>query len=360
MNTRGFMNSRRRGAGLASSALLVVMLVVLAAGLVSAQGPPTHPPGLDRAIAAQEAHTDALLARAGVVGTAVGLGPNGQPVVKIYTRSAGVRGLPAALDGVPVEVEETGDLVAQAQVQGIGESSGTDRLIVSRGSLYCTVGTLGALVRDAGGVVYALSNAHVYANEGSKTYGGPVLTGDSGDLILQPGRVDMQPVACGTENQRAEAVIGRLSAYGSIIFSRTANNKIDAAIAKLSDQDIYDPSATWYGMPSSTITPAAINLLVQKQGRTTGLTQGTVTAINATVVIRYDKGQARFVGQIVVKGNGSSFSEGGDSGSLIVTQTGNNPVALLFAGSSSSTIGNPIQDVLDAFSPPFVLDIVGD
>ncbi len=38
---------------------------------------------------------------------------------------------------------------------------------------------------------------------------------------------------------------------------------------------------------------------------------------------------------------------GGDSGSLIVTQIGNNPVALLFAGSDSVTFGNPIGQVLD-------------
>jgi hypothetical protein len=96
---------------------------------------------------------------------------------------------------------------------------------------------------------------------------------------------------------------------------------------------------------------------VKKYGRTTGLTEGTVTAINATVVIRYDKGRARFINQIVVQGSGS-FSEGGDSGSLIVTSDQNKPVALLFAGSSSTTIGNPIQNVLNAFFPPSGLDIV--
>jgi hypothetical protein len=354
MNTRGVMNSRGRRAGLVSLASLVVVLVVLTAGLVSAQGPPIHPPGLDRAIAAQEAHTDALLARAGVVGTAVGLAADGQPVVKIYTRSAGVRGLPAALDGVPVEVEETGDLVAQNE--GIGLSSGTERLIVIRGSLYCTVGTLGALVSDGAGVVYALSNAHVYANEGSKTYGGPVVTGLAGDRVLQPGRVDMVDQACGSAAEIDRAEIGKLWAYQPIVFSRTAKNEIDAAIARLSDQNSLVPNATpGYGTPSSTVASAALTQAVQKQGRTTGLTQGTVTAVNATVIIKYDKGQARFINQIVVQGNGSAFSAGGDSGSLIVTSAGNHPVALLFAGSSSSTIGNPIQAVLDAFG----LTIVG-
>ena len=42
----------------------------------------------------------------------------------------------------------------------------------------------------------------------------------------------------------------------------------------------------------------------------------------------------------MIKGNGT-FSAGGDSGSLIVTQRGNNPVGLLFAGSSQFTFATP-------------------
>ena len=44
-----------------------------------------------------------------------------------------------------------------------------------------------------------------------------------------------------------------------------------------------------------------------------------------------------------------SFSAGGDSGSLIVIRGGPNklkPVGLLFAGSASATIANPIDAVL--------------
>ena len=332
------MKTRRNAAGLVSLAVLVAILV---AGLGWAAGPPSPPPGLARAIAAQQAHTDALLANPGVVGTAVGLGADGRPAVKIYTRSAQVRGLPATLDGVQVEVEVTGELVAQ----GIGDSSGSERLISLRRALYCTVGTLGALV-TTGGDPYALSNAHVYANEGSKT-AGAVVTGTDGDRILQPGRVDMTDQACGSTNEIDAAVIGRLWAYKPIQFSRTANNRIDAAIAKLS-ADVENNTTDQQGRPSIEVAAPTLQLAVQKYGRTTGRTLGKVSGINATVIIRYDKGQARFVEQVVVTGlNGIQFSDGGDSGSLIMTVDGNHPVALLFAGSSTSTIGNPIQAVLD-------------
>ena len=87
-------------------------------------------------------------------------------------------------------------------------------------------------------------------------------------------------------------------------------------------------------------------MAVQKYGRTTALTDGVVTAIAASVIVRYDAGQARFDGQIIIEGTNGSFSAGGDSGSLVVVTGTNDPVGLLFAGSSSITIANPIDDVL--------------
>jgi hypothetical protein len=54
---------------------------------------------------------------------------------------------------------------------------------------------------------------------------------------------------------------------------------------------------------------------------------------------------ASFTDQIVI--SSSTFSTGGDSGALIVTNdTWTQPVALLFAGSSTTTIGNPVGEVL--------------
>ena len=49
--------------------------------------------------------------------------------------------------------------------------------------------------------------------------------------------------------------------------------------------------------------------------------------------------------QIII--SDGTFSSGGDSGSLIVTDDGSaNPVGLLFAGSPVDTIANPIDTVL--------------
>jgi hypothetical protein len=231
----------------------------------------------------------------------------------------------------------------------IGVSSGSERLTSLRGPTRCTVGTLGARLVDSAGILYALSNNHIYALEGQ---------GEVDDQILQPGRVDMTDQACGSTDEIDNAVIGTLHAFVPIVFSRNASNKVDAAIALTLAVWVGNatPADDGYGTPSSTtVAPTIIPPQpVQKYGRTTSLTSGTIDGINATILVRYDSGQARFVDQIEVGGSG--FSAGGDSGSLIVTEGGNNPVALLFAGGSDVTFGNPIADVLSELAEVLELD----
>ena len=92
-------------------------------------------------------------------------------------------------------------------------------------------------------------------------------------------------------------------------------------------------------------------MAVQKYGRTTALTRGTVTAINAIINIGYSSGTARFIGQIIVQSRGP-FIKAGDSGSLLVTDPDRDPVGLLFAGDNSGkfAIANNIDAVLNAFN----------
>jgi hypothetical protein len=64
---------------------------------------------------------------------------------------------------------------------------------------------------------------------------------------------------------------------------------------------------------------------------------------------------ARFVDQMIIVGEAGSFSESGDSGSLIVRRPGNRATGLLFAGSGSHTIANHIGDVLAALGVRLVV-----
>src|SRR2546430_2577912 len=89
---------------------------------------------------------------------------------------------------------------------------------------------------------------------------------------------------------------------------------------------------------------ATIGAVVRKSGRTTGLTEGHVTAIDAVVEVDYGGGKtAMFRGQIV----SDLLSKGGDSGSLIVDDR-RRAVGLLFAGGPTTTLINPIGAVMQA------------
>ena len=356
--------------------LLIGTLVTvgLLAGLVVSPAyadPPFDPPGLDRAMTAQEAHTDALLGIQGVVGTAVGLAEGG-PVIKILTEHPGVAGLPRTLDGITVEVQVTGKLFALHHCKGkhaedpvCGTSPGspdaesdcstTERcprpvpIGVSTGHPDITAGTIGARVIDSAGYVYALSNNHVYANENNATTIGD--DPENPDNVLQPGDFDG-----GADPADA---IGQLEDFVAINFNCTCfifcsctppDNTIDAAIARSSTDLLGNATpSNGYGTPKSATIPATIGQKVQKYGRTTSLTKGEVTGINATVVVGYDSGVARFVDQIIISSR-RAFIKGGDSGSLLVTHPSRLPVGLLFAGNSTgkTAIANPIVPVLSA------------
>jgi hypothetical protein len=94
---------------------------------------------------------------------------------------------------------------------------------------------------------------------------------------------------------------------------------------------------------------ARIALRAWKVGRTTGVTKGTVTAVALDdVPVRLDPSTvAYFDDQIEIQGDSGAFSEGGDSGSLILDQA-NNPFGLLFVGSTvtGKTYANVLNTVL--------------
>jgi len=299
---------------------------------------------LDAAFAAQAQVTDEWLARPGVVGTAVGLGTSGEAVVKVYVT------LPQTVAGVPVSVEVTGRFVSFADppagaarngdAEEVDPKAGFPRPVpigVSTGHPDITAGTIGARVTD-GIRIFALSNNHVFANSNG---------GREGDNFLQPG------VADGGRNP--DDALGTLFDFEPIQFCggiACPPNKMDAALALTTSDDLgTETPEDGYGSPRSETFEATLGMRVQKYGRTTGHTLGRVTGINATIDVSYRTGRARFEGQIMISGDG--FSTGGDSGSLIVSKgllaADRRPVGLLFAGSASNTIANPIDLVLDRF-----------
>jgi hypothetical protein len=146
--------------------------------------------------------------------------------------------------------------------------------------------------------------------------------------------------------------------------SSLPNNNVDAAIAKVVPGMVRSDGAILeIGTLSSQTVGASINQAVKKSGRTTGLSRSQVSGLNATIRVTYDNECAggtaftmTFTGQIVIANQGSKFLNSGDSGSLMVEDVNSNPraIGLLFAGSSTSAIANPISDVLAFFGASMV------
>ncbi len=195
---------------------------------------------------------------------------------------------------------------------------------------FCCSGTLGALITN-GSNQYILSNNHVLARGNQAA---------PGEDVSQPGLIDA--------NCNIATVVADFTGAPAL-----GPSNVDAAVAQLRP-GLMDSSGFIedIGVPSSTIASPTVGLSVAKSGRTSGFTTGSITSVNTSVNVQYTtqcgggkKFTVAFTGQIVI-GPGT-FSAGGDSGSLIVTNNAShNPVGLLFAGSSSATIANPIGVVL--------------
>lgn len=216
----------------------------------------------------------------------------------------------------------------------------------SIGHFKITAGTLGCFVRDrTTGQTLILSNNHVLANENNAT---------AGDTVIQPGRVDGGKVAFDA--------IGKLRSF--VKLKKTGSNLVDCAVASIKNGIKFDQRTlgSFGKLAGLGLEVLLDGTEVRKVGRTTGETKGRVTAFELdNVVIEYDMGNLRFDDQIEIEGAGSnSFSDGGDSGSLIFDKD-RGAVALLFAGGDQGgsnnkglTYGNSIRAVLDALKVDLV------
>src|SRR3989442_1442455 len=117
----------------------------------------------------------------------------------------------------------------------------------------------------------------------------------------------------------------------------SASNFVDAAVAEPIEPRLVTPEILGIGRARGTKDPE-IGLQVRKSGRTTGVTQGRITAIDAVVEVDYGGPTAIFREQIV----SDLLSKGGDSGSLVVDDA-RHAVGLLFAWGATTTLINPIS-----------------
>jgi hypothetical protein len=325
------------------------------------------PPGLldnnhaavQAVIAAQKTVTDTWMQQSEVLGTAVSVNESGMPVLAVYVdrdaAKAGdvIRDLPRNVRGIDVQVRLTDKFrsmrgnphggsshtALQTPPIQLGTSGGWSKDLANG---YCCGGTLGSLVQ-IGSTQYILSNYHVF--ESDIVAGGNNTVATTGDPIIQPGLID---VNCNVNGAQTVATLVKKSSL--------PNRNVDCSIGKVvAGQVAANGSILEIGTISRNTLAASIGQAVKKSGRTTGLSRNSIIGLNATIRVAYDNECAggaaftkTFTGQIVVGNNGSKFLNSGDSGSLMVEDVATNPraIGLLYAGSSTDAIANPIDEVL--------------
>ena len=295
----------------------------------------------------QDLHQPDLLARKNITGVGIGNKirdgrDTGDPCLTVFVEQKLDKAIlsreeiiPSVLGKFKTDVIESGVIFAGSNV------SLTERIRpvkggYSVGHYKITAGTIATCVTDAAptpgipSMYYILSNNHVLANSNDAKIGDPILQPGSYDGGVNPGDI-----------------VAKLSRYVPIKFDGT-DNYVDCAIAE-GDLNILNREIYWIGHVKGTAA-AQIGMMVHKTGRTTGHTSGKITSINATVNVNYGGGHVgKFVDQIIT----TSMSAPGDSGSLVLEDSGENAVGLLFAGSASITILNNIARVLKYLSIKF-------
>lgn len=318
--------------------------------------------------AALEAAREDLLTRANVVATGIGF----KEVGGRRTREVGIvcsveRKLPVAelapvdlvprsIDGVSTDVVPTGPFRALSAAHRDRHRPALGG--VSIGHRDITAGTFGCVVRR-GPERFILSNNHVLADTNR---------GRPGDAIVQPapydgGMADPDTIAvletfvpismleeesgCATARGVAAALNLLARATGSSarlkpFTAREENNLVDAALARPLADDLLAEGLFGIGDVNGQGS-AELGMAVRKSGRTTGVTSGEIVQVEVTANVNLGQRVARFSSQFMA----GAMSQGGDSGSLVVDEHGRG-VGLLFAGSTTTTLCNRIEHVLDA------------
>ncbi|HEY4676941.1 MAG TPA: hypothetical protein VIJ01_07260 [Candidatus Angelobacter sp.] len=252
------------------------------------------------------------------------------------------------------------------------------------GAKVCCIGTLGSLWTAPGLVnPVILSNNHVMDRSDK---------GVAGEAINQPLQLACTATAApppltvahltkGAPLKPVANEPGKCGTSKAALCGHSPSN-VDAAIAEIvpgqvdlsgNILDLGPAGSTSIAAapPSSILGVPTLGEPVGKSGRTTGLTCSTIATIGLTVVIEYEGTcgdssanppvapafASYFNGQISIAGGG--FSGAGDSGSLVVDTATARPVALLYGGSPTDTVANPIQDVITAFGANSPLSVVG-
>lgn len=246
--------------------------------------------------------------------------------------------LPQSIDGLPVDVVESpaADFIARRKACSVQRRRRQRPLQAGISAAHAEVrfGTIGAFCRsrdpeDDPSSIFALSNNHVFGN---------INMAKSGDPLLQPSRGD------GSRSIDRFAVFHR---GVRLVSGPQGVNIVDAAIGRLLPQIAISREICSIGRIAGLMRPR-LNMKVHKHGRTSAYTHGLIDDVNCDLVV----GGYKFINQIRVDPRlpTRAFATAGDSGSLVLTEGGNNAIGLLFAAIPSTGgggVASPIHAVTE-------------
>jgi len=294
----------------------------------------------ERVIAIQAKADEILFKIPGVVGTAVGVKEvrgieQDETVIRVYVKKkksinevSQDEMIPPIILGVKTDVIELGDVQLEVDTKEYRPICGGIQIMTenwpSELKKQDLGGTLGCLVIDnTDNSIAILTNRHVLTQFGESP----------NDLVGQP-------------SAPCDSCCSECCFIAKIVRATPATDtQVDGAIAHLTNgaEHNYINEILEIGPVFGHNTLVARGDTIRKRGRTTGLTEGRVTAVNKSFTMN----GVTYVNQIEVTPNPphTRMSQNGDSGSVYVNNL-NQIVALHFSGNGTTANGNQIANVL--------------
>lgn len=267
--------------------------------------------------------------------------------------------IPPSIEGIPTKVRRIGRVEALSEVETLQSRSRPASGGSSIGYKKMKTGTMGTAFKHAG-QTYILSNNHVIGN-----------TNDSSerDQIIQPGADDGgtfsdtiaeldKKVNIEFKNSNGyaqEGLFQKIANFFRRLFGKDNNNQsgvdikkdypvnvVDCAVAKVIQDSFVSDELLSLGKINGIREPQ-LGMKVRKVGRSTGVTEGRIIQLDATLEVHFSLDRvAMFDGQIITEG----MSDKGDSGSVLIDED-NYIVGLIFSGNKKYTVANDITQVFE-------------
>lgn len=246
--------------------------------------------------------------------------------------------IPEEIEGLPTDVMQSGFIIEhdyKSKVRPLKPGYSCSHISTAPGAI-------GGFFLDKDDHPVILSCNHVIANTNSANLG---------DLVYQPGLNDttVDPTFTGWNRSPNDLpYFATLKDFTPINFSNQPNTH-DSAIAVINNaftqSGMVDQIYPDVNLPLNGFGNATVGMQVQKFGRRTGFTTGTVIAVNASFNVSYSNNRTALFNNCIAF---TYMGEAGDSGSMICDSS-MNAVALLFAGGLNIIVGCDMNLIKDRY-----------